>query len=65
MLRSYASIPMYLLIEDMKTIGPQRCNKMLSFNQKFRRIAMIILDEIIFTLDAIVFIEITNTWQKY
>ena len=65
MLRSYASTTIYLLIEDVETIGLQRCNKILSFNQKFRSIGVIFSDEIVFTLDAVVFVKMTNTWQRY
>jgi len=56
---------MYLLIEDIKTVGLQRCNKVLSFNLKCRHIAVIFSDEIIFTVDAVVFVEMTYTWQSY
>ena len=65
MLRSHASTPMDLLIEELITIGLQRCNKMLSFNLKCRHIAVIFSDEIISTVDAIVFVEMTYSWQSY
>ena len=55
---------MYLMIEDMNTIGLQRCNKVLSFNQKYWHIAMIFSDKIIFTVDA-VFVEMADTLQSY
>ena len=38
--------------------------KMLSFNLKVH-IAMILSDEMIFTVDAVIFVEMKYTWQSY
>ena len=48
-----------------KIIGLHICNKMLSFNLKCGYIAVIFSDEIIFTVDAVEFVEMIDTWQSY
>ena len=54
--------PMYLLIENMKTIRLQRCNKTLSFNQYC---GYVIRWEHIYCRCNLVFVRMTATWQSY
>ena len=64
-IRSYTRVSMYLMIENMKTIRLQRCDKHLSFNQKCRNVVIVFTDEKMFTIDAVVSVEMTYTWQSY
>ena len=53
------------MIENIKTVRLQGCDKHLSFNQKCGNIVIIFSDEKMFTIDAVVFVEMTYTWQSY
>ena len=56
---------MYLMIEDMKTMSLQSGDKRHSFNLKRENVVIIFSDDKMFTRDAEVFVEMTDTCQSY
>ena len=52
------------MINNMTTMRLQGGDKRLSFNLKHDNV-IIFSDEKMFTIDAEVFVEMTDTWQSY